>query len=264
MATITSLNFAPEHLGHQDERYYTDQDRAENWAPANVWSWLWPGKAMQLVTVEVGAIVTATDVSGNGRNWDAFDGTSGLRARESLDYPEEDWATDLPVLQGVRNAVAGVNRLLSPLNATGEFYLGHAIWNARGAGSRYMFGGDTANNYAVLRQADKNVRMVIDGSAETQLADDGLVVGDEVWMPFFLEIFRDSSDVVHCWVNMVDVGNKPTLAGTFPVSQFGGHPDWSGGGRWDDFMAELFISSAVPTLQQRREIYNYFRVKWQF
>ena len=262
MGTITSTSFSADYIGNEDNRYYSDSAR-QSWKPANVWSWLWPGKTSQHVTVSGGMIQTGDDVSGNSRNWAKYADVSGLRYTSSLNFEDQDWATDLPVLQGLELATSATIELLSPLNATGEFYLGHAVFNSRGLGNRYMFGGDTIDNTVRLLQENNALEINVAGGGLTTIALNGFAQGPEFWLPFFLEIWRDASNVVHVAINMEEVGTNPEISGTFQISQFGGGP-WGGSAKWDDFVLEFWVATAVPTARERTDAYNYLRVKWGF
>jgi hypothetical protein len=258
--SLNAASFSPDHIGDNDYRYYSDE-RRQSWAPANAWSGCWAGKSASLITTrDAGAlrITNATDWTGNSRHWE--NDTLSYELRPYNGFTRDNWSTTHWILHGENSASSGGISAVSSLSAAGAFYLAAVCFNSRGGGNRQVWCmGDT--NKVLLDQPNGRVSMVVNSSSATNITAVNAFptthsTGDD--KPFLMEIWRDGSDVIHAARNNVEVGTNPTMAGTFVMDGFGR----SGSAGWDDFLCEFFVCSAVPTTQERSEIWTFMRLKW--
>jgi hypothetical protein len=254
--TLASSSFDNLYEGNNDWRFYSDERRM-SWTLPGLYSWLWMGKGSNLVTLVGGRVTAAVDATGNGNNWDYEDDRGPDASTTGFTFGSH--TTTTPALHGNNSAAeaGGGIGLVTPMAAEGEFYLGAFLANSRDTGNRYMWGFDITLDYIRLAQSSNRVDAVIDGSSVTTIA------GDESVLPktrlLYLEVWRDSNDIMHVAVDLNEVGSAVSMPGTFSWNGFGGKDT---GSQWDDFLCEVWGGLTIPTLRERTEMYNMLRAKW--
>lgn len=230
-------------------------------AADKLWSWAWAGENGENVTtksVHGGLGITQMqDLSGNGNHY--FNDTGEGYPGHQMGLSEDGYSTSLPII-ALDHFSSGVNHYKQWMQQNGtmsanDFYLAFAGMNTRSRGERELWGTSASNNVWLHQEKDR-VYIVING-VEYRIADTGALPKG----PILLEIWRDTSDTLHTWVNGQDVSIAGvTSTATFSMNGIG----WDQGGSsyWDDYAFEFIACDSQPTADQRSEVREYLRSKW--
>ena len=234
-----------------------------------LWSWAWGGVNGSNVTLSENnfgtEVVFMRDISGNGNDYfndDPFNQNPPTRPAYLPSFSMNGYSTSFPVV-GADNYDSGERAYLqymfpeSDMNAPGGFYLAFAGYDSRDAGQR-MIWGTTADDFLRYDQLEKSLDITIAGNSID-------ITGRNAWSegPVLIEVWRDAANNLHAWVNGERrTSGSPSLAGTFRLNGIGGGEP-AGGGAFDDHGFEYIACDGLPTPEQRAEVREYLREKWQ-
>jgi hypothetical protein len=249
---------------------------AEEWMPCGgsedkLWAWAWTGDGAHVDLMDAGSgrerISVMRDLSGNGHHYfnDDQETIAKKPAYELGLKLDRSWGTyettHAPFMRDNWNDGSSTQGQwfdsASSMSASGPFYLVYAGVNTRVNGSRDMW-GISENNLVRMRQEYDDLDIVIDGGSRIRLTEPGAIPKG----PIIVEIWRDSVDSMHVWVNGEDkTSGTIHLAGSFVTKGFG----WkrSGTSHWDDYAFEIVTCNGLPTDEERTEVREYLREKWQ-
>jgi hypothetical protein len=248
------------------------QAENQSWAPCGgrdgtLWSWAWTGPDGAYVTTVNNSgrdrIVHMLDLSGNENHYFNTTGSREPYFEPTLSLTQHwgTYSTDLaPVSRHRLNNGTDVFQQWmdqeTRINAASEFYLAFAGMNTRGSGVREIWGSDTRNNVRI-DQGNNRIRVNIAGTHETVTQSGSIPKG-----PVLIEVWRESDNSVHVWVNGYDVTPQDpvVMSGTFGMKGIGWKGDGSSG--WDDYAFEYIACNGLPDQVQRGELRDYLRTKW--
>lgn len=229
-----------------------------------LWAWAWAGESdVNLSTSTISGPTTVTDTVINLA-------APGINDFVNVEVGDERHFRPVPKAAGT--VIDGglytlpYTTLLSDIGATrqfmtqatsmdaaGEFYLIFSAYMERTSGHRYFVGNAT-----------DGVRLNTDSGAVTLLINNisyTVAPASSVAKGVIVEIWRDATNNLHCWVNGVDVTNG-TLSSTdvFALSGLGGKG--AGSSEADDNTGEFLAYNTLPTIAQRLDLRNYVNGHW--
>ncbi len=232
-----------------------------------LWAWAWSGindVNLTLGTYNGGdCIDDAVNLASPGTN-DFFNDDSGdsRHGRPIYTAPPFDVTAGTytvpyaPIMMGDGSGTVQYMRQTTKMGASGEFYIIYAVFMSRAAGERWFVGtADSPGNGTIMGSINREVKIVINGTDITLTAN-GAVPDKAI-----IEIWRDSSNNLHCWINGVDATNgSPSSTAIFDIFGYGGAG--AGDDRGDDYLFELLYYNSLPSLNERLSIRNFVNGHW--
>lgn len=235
---------------------------------SSLWSWCWAGVGGAYLDTEVisgGDLVIndAVNLASPGTN-DFFNNDTGdTRHGRPITFIGDDlpisvdggaYSAPYPdLMYGGGSGTVQYLKQTTAMGATGEFYVAIAVYMERTSGDRYFAGVN--NNGIKIGSVDRIVDVVINGVGNNLTAS--AAVPDKA----IVEVWRDSSNNLHCWINGADAtSGSPSNSGTFNFSGYGGAG--AGVDTGDDWLFEQIACNALPTTAERLGIRNYLNDNW--